>query len=144
MLLLEIFLKPSCSFWTWMVSILPPHRRIKGLPNGKGSSKVWKEKGWKWFCHFFLCLPFLFLFLHYFCVFLSCFEWIEFYALLCLTCFCLFTFQFCFILFFPYKIKKKIAKSEKYKNSMCSCTMVLVYLGWPLKQNFLNFVSFLI
>ena len=22
------------------------------------------------------------------------------------------------------------------------CTLVLVYLGWPLKQSFLNFVSF--
>ena len=61
-------------------------------------------------------------------------------ALFCLTCFCLFIFQFCSILFF-IKIKK-IEKSEKYKNSVCLCTLVLVYLGWPLKQSFLNFVSF--
>ena len=107
-----------------MVSILPPYHRIKGLPNGKGSSKVWKEKGCKWFCHFFLSIPFLFLFLHYFCVFLSCFESIEFYALLCLTCFCLFTFQFCFILFFPYKIKKKNCKIRKIQKQY-----VFVYSG---------------
>ena len=50
-------------------------------------------------------------------------------------------FQFCFILFF-IKIIKKIEKSEKYKNSVCLCALVLMYLGWPLKQIFLNFVSF--
>ena len=27
---------------------------------------------------------------------------------------------------------------------MCLCTLVLVYLGWQLKQIFLNFVSFVI
>ena len=43
---------------------------------------------------------------------------------------------------FHIKIKKKNEKSEKYKNSVCLCTLVLVYLGWPLKQSFLNFVSF--
>ena len=55
-----------------------------------------------------------------------------------LTCFCLVVFQFCFILLF-IKIKIKI---EKYKNNVCLCTLVLVYLGWPLKQSFLNFVFF--
>ena len=44
---------------------------------------------------------------------------------------------------FHIKIKKNNnEKSEKYKNSVCLCTLVLVYLGWPLKQSFLNFVSF--
>ena len=67
----------------------------------KGSSKVWKENGSKSFCHFF-SLPFLFLFFHVFCVLLSCFESVQFYPLLCLACFCLVIFQFCFI-FFLYK-----------------------------------------
>ena len=48
----------------------------------------------------------------------------SFYALLCLTCFCLIIFQFCFILFFHIKIKKKFEKSEKYKNIVC-----FVYIG---------------
>ena len=43
--------------------------------------------------------------------------------------------------FFFHKNKKKIEKSEKYKNSVCLCTLVFVYLGWPVKQNFLKFVS---
>ena len=37
-------------------------------------------------------------------------------------------------------------KNKKKKNTktVCVlCTLVLVYLGWPLKQNFLNFVSFI-
>ena len=45
------------------------------------------------------------------------------------------------LLYFVFHIKK-IEKSEKYKNSVCMCTLVLVYLGWPLKQNFLNFVFY--
>ena len=46
------------------------------------------------------------------------------------------------LLYFVFYIKK-IEKSEKYKNSVCMCTLVLVYLGWPLKQNFQNFVCFI-
>ena len=42
--------------------------------------------------------------------------------MLCLTCFCLFVFSFCFIFFFIKK--KKIEKSEKYKNIVC-----FVYIG---------------
>ena len=49
----------------------------------------------------------------------------SFYALLCLTCFCLVIFQFFFVLFFHIKnILKKIEKSEKYKNRVC-----FVYIG---------------
>ena len=46
---------------------------------------------------------------------------------------------------FNTKIKKKIKKLKNQKNSKTMCvmyTLVLVYLGWPLKQSFLNFVSF--
>ena len=45
----------------------------------------------------------------------------SFYALLCLTCFCLFAFSFalfCFSLNFFFE------KSEKYKNNVC-----FVYIG---------------
>ena len=52
---------------------------------------------------------------------------------------------FSVLLYFVFqKIKNNFVfeKSEKYKNSVCLCTLVLVYLGWPLKQSFLNFVFF--
>ena len=55
----------------------------------------------------------------------------------------LFGYFFNFVLFcFSYKNWKKNKKLEKFKNSVCFCTLVLVYLEWLLKQNFLNFVSF--
>ena len=44
---------------------------------------------------------------------------------------------FSFALFFFF-----IKDIEKYKNGVCLCILVLVYPGWPLKQSFLNFVSF--
>ena len=139
LLLLEIFSKPSCSFQTWTILTLPPHHRIKGSLNEKGYSKVWKKKCSKWFCHFF-SLPFLFLF-----VLLVCFALLFYVNLvLCIALFNLFLFVFFSVLLyfvFSYKIKKKIEK-KKYKNRVWLCTLILVYLGWPLKQNFLNFVSF--
>ena len=110
----------------------------------KGSSKVWKEKDSKWFCHLFSLSP-------------SCFC----FCITCVLCFHVLSqssFMHWFVLFnmflfgyllvlldfvFHIKIKKNNnEKSEKYKNSVCLCTLVLVYLGWPLKQSFLNFVSF--
>ena len=66
--------------------------------------------------------------------------------MLCFVLFNMFLFGYFSVLFyfiFHIKIKiKKIEKSEKYKNSVCLCALVLMYLGWPLKQIFLNFVSF--
>ena len=55
--------------------------------------------------------------------------------------FVVFIFQFA-LFCFSYKNFKKIEKLEKYKNNVCLCTLVFMYLGWPLKQSFLNFVSF--
>ena len=53
----------------------------------------------------------------------------------------LFVFSFVYIVF-HIKIKKKnFETSEKYKKQCVLCTLVLVYLGWSLKQIFLNFVS---
>ena len=95
-----------------------PSPSDQGFARRKGSSKVWKKKGSKWFCHFFSLS--LLVFVRITCVF--CFTFLSqssFYALLCLTCFCLFSVLF--ILFF---ILKKIEKLEKYKNSVC-----FVYIG---------------
>ena len=102
-----------------------PSLPVQGFAQRKGSSKMWKEKCSKWFIHF-LSLP---LSCFWVCITCVCFVflfWVSLvYALPCLTCFCFVYFQFCFILFF-IKIKKKFEKSEKYKNSMCLCTLVLV------------------
>ena len=87
----------------------PPNQRFT---QRNGSSKVWKEKGFKWFSHFFSPLPLWFL--HYLCVLLSCF-WVS--LVLCFTLFkhvfvCLFSV---FALFFFFIKKKKFEKkSEKY------------------------------
>ena len=62
---------------------------------------------------------------------------------LCIALFNMFLFVYLLLFCFSNKkIKKKIEKSEKYKNNVCLYTLVFVYLGWPLKQSFLNFVSF--
>ena len=117
----------------------------------KDSSKVWKEKGLKWFSHFFS--PSLFLFMHYLCLLLSCF-WVNlvlcyvlfnmflffcFFVLLLLCVFFFFFPQFCFILFF-YKNNFIFWKNRKIQKQ---CVFYIHwYLGWPLKQSSLNFVSF--
>ena len=73
----------------------------------KGSSKVWKKKGSKWFSHFFsFFLPLWFL--HYLCVLLSCF-WVS--LVLCFALFNMFLFVvFSFFFTFFHKNKKKIKK----------------------------------
>ena len=57
----------------------------------------------------------------------------------------MFLFVFSFV-YFVFDIKNKnIKKLKNQKNTKTVCvlyTLVLVYLGWPLKQSFLNFVSF--
>ena len=52
----------------------------------------------------------------------------------------------CFALFcFSYKNFIKKLKNQKNIKTVCVlCTLVLVYLGWPLKQSLLNFVSFVV
>ena len=72
------------------------------------------------------CITFLFCFL--------VFESVQFYALYLYILYVrLFSVLFCFFLhnFF-------FEKSEKYKNSVCLCILVLVYPGQPLKQSFLT------
>ena len=93
----------------------------QGFNQKKGSSKVWKKKDSKRFYH--LLLSYCFCLLHYLCVLLL--FWVS--LVLCFALFIMFLFvyfQFLFIFFFWYKNKKKIEKSEKYKNSVC-----YVYIG---------------
>ena len=112
-----------------------PSPPVQGFSQRKGSSKVWKKKDSKWFYHFLLSTCFCLL--HYLCVLFSLLSQSSFMLCFFLTCFCLFIFSFFF-----FFLKKKL-KNQKNTKTMCVlCTLVLVYLGWPLKQSFLNFVSF--
>ena len=88
----------------WTVSILPLHRRIKGLPNGKVFPRYGRKKALSDLVTLSLSLSLVFE-LHYLCVFAVLF-WVS--LVLCFTLFNMFLFvyfQFCFILFF-IKIKK--------------------------------------
>ena len=93
-----------------------PSLPVKGFTQRKGSSKVWKENGSKWFYHFsFPLLVFVF-------ALLVCFAfklWVS--LVLCFALFNMFLFVFSFV-YFIFHIK--IEKSEKYKNSVC-----FVYIG---------------
>ena len=107
----------------------------------KDSSKVWKEKGSKWFSYFSLSPLLASVF--------ALLVWFAFLLLvnlvLCIASFNMFFFVFCFFFFFSFYLfcfSLKKMKSEKYKNNVCLCTLVPVYPGWPLKQSSLNFVSF--
>ena len=103
----------------------------------KGSSNVWKEKSSKWFSHFFSLSPSCFDFALF-----VCFDFLFWVSLvLCFALFNMFLFVYFLVLLIIFFIKK-IEKSEKYKNSVCLCKLVLEYLGWPLKRIFINFVSF--
>ena len=111
LLLLEIFLRPLCSFRTWTVSILTPHRQIKGSLNGKVLTRCGRKKAQSDLVIFSLFPP-LFLFMHYLCVLLSCF-WVS--LVLCYVLFNMFLFvcfQFCFFFLF-YKKNWKIKKIQK-------------------------------
>ena len=113
-------------------SPLPP---VQGFNRRKGSSKVWKKKDSKWFYHFLLSSCFCLL--HYLCVLLL--FWVNLVLYFALINMFLFVyFQFLVIFF-----NKKKLKNQKNTKTVCVlCTLVLVYLGWSLKQSFLNFVSF--
>ena len=116
-----------------------PSPPVQAFNQRKGSSKVWKKKDSKWFYHFHLSSCFCLL--HYLCVLLL--SWVC--LVLCPALFNMFLFvyfQFLFILFFDIRIKKKLKNQKNTKTVCVLCTLVLVYLGWPLKQSLLNFVSF--
>ena len=111
----------------------------------KGSSKVWKEKGPKWFSHFLslslsLSLSPL-LFMHYLFVLLFCF-WVS--LVLCIALFNMFLFicfQFFFILFF---IKKKWKIRKIQKQCVLCVHWYLCTLDGHWNKVFLNLVSFVV
>ena len=76
--------------------------------------------------------------------FLSSFLLTHLHLVLCIALFNLFLFVFFSVLdFFFHKNFKKKLKNQKNTKTVCVlCTLVLAYLRWPLKQSFLNFVSF--
>ena len=89
----------------------------QGFARRKGSCKVWKEKGSKWFCHFF-SLPFMFLFCTT-CV--LCFLVLSQSSFM--HCFFLLNmFLFVYFSVLPYFvfIKKKM-KNQKNTKTMCVC-----------------------
>ena len=72
--------------------------------------------------------------------FLSSFLFMYFHLVLRIALFNLFLFVFFSVLVYSVFHKNKNQKNTK---TVCvMCTLVLVYLGWPLKQSFLKFVSF--
>ena len=107
----------------------PPNQ---GFAKRKGSSKVWREKGSKWFCHFFSLL-FLFLF-----VLLVCFALLFCVNLvLCIALFNFFLFVFFSILdFFSYKNKNKNWKIQK----QCMFVYIGTYVPWmAIETKFFKF-----
>ena len=72
--------------------------------------------------------------------FLSSFLFMYLHLVLRIALFNLFLFVFFSVLVYSVFHKNKNQKNTKIVCVMC--TLVLVYLGWPLKQSFLKFVSF--
>ena len=113
-----------------------PSPWVQAFNQMKGSSKMWKKNDSKWLYHFLLSSCFCLL--HYLCVFLL--FWVI--LVLCSTLFNMFLFgYFSVLLCFVFHIKKKLKNQKNTKTVCVLCTLVLVYLEWPLKQSFLNFVS---
>ena len=138
-----IFSRPSCSFRTWIVSILPPHLLFKVLVKGKVLPRCGRKRTLSDFITFFYLLVFTCCIT---CVF--CFHfWVSlvlYFVLFNMFLFVYFQFFFFFCLFcFWYKNKNKNwKKSEKYKNSVC-----FVYIGtcvpWmAIETNFSKFCIF--
>ena len=96
----------------------------QGFSKWKGSSKLWKEKGSKWFCHFFFLSPFLFFCFCIICVFcvivLSQSSFMH-----CFVLFNMFLFEFSVLFYFVFHIKIKI----KLKNWKIQKLCVYVYIG---------------
>ena len=96
MLPLEIFSKLSCSFQTWIVLILPHHHRFKCLIKGKVLPGCGRKRAPSDSITFlFLSSCFCMCITYAFCS--QVLSQSSFYALFCLTCFCLVIFQFCFV-----------------------------------------------
>ena len=90
----------------------PPNQ---GFAKRKSSSKVWKEKGSKWFYHFFSLL-FLFLF-----ALLVCFALLFWVSLvLCIALFNLFSVVFFLVLVY-FVFHKNKNKNWKIQKTVCVC-----------------------
>ena len=96
---LQDLLKSLMFFSNWNGFNSSPSPPDQGFSKRKGYSKVWKEKGSKWFSHFFSLSPFLFSFLHYLCV---CFRfWVSLVLCIALLSMLLFVnFSVVFFFFF--------------------------------------------
>ena len=133
MLLLEIFSKPSCSFRTWMVSILPLQCQIKGLLNGKVLLRYGRKKVPSDLVTFSLSPLLVFEF-----ALLVCFAFLFWVSLV--LCFILFKHVFVCLFFnftlFCFSYKFFFEKSEKYKNSVSIC---LLYTLFSLNNHFIFF-----
>ena len=95
-----------------------PSLPVQGFNQRKGSSRVWKEKGSKWFYHSSLS-PFS----CFACALLVWFAFMFWVSLVFILCFLQHVFVWLFFGFslfcFSYKkIKKNFEKSEKYKSSV--------------------------
>ena len=104
-----------------------PSPPVQEFNQRKCSSRVWKEKGSKWFCHFSLSL-YVFV-----CALFMCFAfkfWVSLVFILWLFNMFLFGYFFVLLCFvFHIKIKIKKLKNQKNTKTMCIlCTLVLVYL----------------
>ena len=129
--MLVIFSRPSCSFRTWMVSILPPLHQFKGLIKGKDLPRYGRKRTLSDFITFFYLLVLVCCITCVFCFYF----WVS--LVLCFVLFNMFFFLFFFFLFLVIFFNKKKLKNQKNTKTVCVlCTLVLVYLGWPLKQNF--------
>ena len=96
-----------------------PSPLVQGFNQRKGS-RVWKENGSKWFCHFSLSL------LVFMYALLMCFAfkfWVSLIFLLWLFNMFLFGY-FLVFLCFVFHIKKNLKNQKKYKNNVC-----FVYIG---------------
>ena len=96
-----------------------PSPSVQGFNQRKGSSRVWKEKGSKWFCHFSLSL------LVFMCALLMCFAfkfWVSLvfmFWLFNMFLFGYFSVLLCFV--FHIKIKKKNWKIKKIQKQCVFC-----------------------
>ena len=111
LLLLEIFLKPSCSFQTWMDSNLPPHLQIKGSRKWKVLPRCGRKKAQSDLVilslslslslSLWLCITCLFCFFFFF--------WVS--LVLYFVCFFMFLFG-CFSAFVYFAFQKKLKNTK--------------------------------
>ena len=98
----------------------PSKQRFMQKKGSPSRFLIWKEKDSKWFLHFLDLM-------HAWCCGLS---QSSFWCFVCLFV-CLFFLKF----FFLQKNKNEKGIFLKNTKTVCLCILVLMYLGWPLKQS---------